>query len=124
MTAPDTTLNMPRVLIVEDDADTLAMMCKLLDRASVTNVSVASCDEARSVARTEPFDVVISDQGLSDGDGVELVRELKEQYGLRTVVMSGYDVPDEGTPRGVDLWIAKPVDLMQLSRALQSLTRA
>jgi hypothetical protein len=53
---------------------------------------------------------------------VALVRELKDRYGCRTVVMSGYDAPDEGTPGGVDLWIAKPVDLSQLTRVLQSLT--
>jgi DNA-binding response OmpR family regulator len=123
MTAPETALNIPRVLLVEDDADTLAMMCKLLERVPVANVSVGSCGEARCAARTGPFVVVISDAGLSDGDGVDLVRELKERYGCRTVVMSGYDAPDEGTPRGVDLWIAKPVDLMQLSRALQTLAR-
>jgi len=123
MKAPDIDPTMPRVLIVEDDADTLAMMCKLLDRVPVANVSVGSCDEARCAARSRPFDVVISDAGLSDGDGVDLVRELKEQYGCRTVVMSGYDAPDDGTPHGVDLWIAKPVDIMQLSRALQTLTR-
>jgi DNA-binding response OmpR family regulator len=123
MTASDIAPNVPRVLIVEDDADTLAMMRKLLDRVPVSNVSVGSCDEARCAARSEPFDVVISDAGLSDGDGVDLVRELKEQYGCRTVVMSGYDAPDDGTPHGVDLWIAKPVDITQLSRALQTLTR-
>ena len=122
MKAPDTIPTLPRVLVVEDDADTLTMMCKLLDRVPVANVSVGSCDEARCAARSGPFDVVISDAGLSDGDGVDLVRELKEQYGCRTVVMSGYDAPDEGTPGGVDLWIAKPIDLSQLTRALQSLT--
>jgi len=123
MTALESAPNLPRVLVVEDDADTLSMMCKLLDRVPVANVSVASCDEARCAARSEAFDVVISDAGLSDGDGVDLVRELKEQYGCRTVVMSGYDAPEDGTPRGVDLWIAKPVDIAQLSRALQSLTK-
>ena len=123
MTAPELGSNLPRVLIVEDDADTLAMMGKLLSRVPVANVSVASCDAARCAARSAPFDVVISDAGLSDGDGVALLRELKEQYGCRTVVMSGYDAPDDGTPGGVDLWIAKPVDMLQLTRALESLTR-
>lgn len=122
MMAPDATPILPRVLLVDDDIDTLAMMRKLLARVPVDNVSVATCCEARSAARDARFDVVISDAGLSDGDGVDLVRELKDQYGCRTVVMSGYDAPDTGTPGGVDLWIAKPVDLSQLTRALQSLT--
>jgi len=122
MMAPDATPTLPRVLLVEDDVDTLAMMRKLLARVPVDNVSVATCCEARSAARDGTFDVVISDAGLSDGDGVDLVRELKDQFGCRTVVMSGYDAPDDGTPGGVDLWIAKPVDLSQLTRALQSLT--
>ena len=123
MTAPGVTPNSPRVLLVEDDADTLAMMGKLLSRVSSGNVAVATCDEARCAARADAFDVVISDAGLTDGDGVDLLRELKEHYGCCTVVMSGYDAPDDGTPRGVDLWIAKPVDMLQLTRALESLTR-
>jgi DNA-binding response OmpR family regulator len=122
MTAPDATPTLPRVLIVEDDADTLNMMGKLLSRVPVQNVAVASCCAARTAAREGPFDVVIADVGLSDGDGVDLVLELKQQYGCRTVVMSGYDAPDTGTPGGVDLWLPKPVDLPQLTRALKTLT--
>jgi DNA-binding response OmpR family regulator len=122
MTAPDATPTLPRVLLVDDDADTLVMMRKLLARVPVDNVSVASCTEARDAARDGAFDVVISDVGLADGDGIALVRELKESYGCRTVVMSGYDAPDDGTPGGVDLWIAKPIDLYQLATALRALT--
>jgi DNA-binding response OmpR family regulator len=122
MTASDATPTLPRVLLVDDDVDTLAMMRKLLARVPVDNVSVATCCEARTAARDNAFAVVISDADLCDGDGIALVRELKECYGCRTVVMSGYDAPDDGTPGGVDLWIAKPVDLSQLTRALQSLT--
>ena len=123
MTAPDATPTLPRVLIVEDDVDTLNMMGKLLARVPVENVAVTSCCAARTAAREGPFDVVISDVGLSDGDGVDLVLELKQQYGCRTVVMSGYDAPDAGTPGGVDFWLPKPVDLSQLARALHALTR-
>jgi DNA-binding response OmpR family regulator len=122
MTASDATPTLPRVLLVDDDTDTLAMMRKLLARVPVENVSVATCGEARTAAQDAAFDVVISDAGLTDGDGVALVQELKDRYGCRTVVMSGYDAPDEGTPGGVDLWIAKPIDLSQLTRVLNALT--
>jgi DNA-binding response OmpR family regulator len=122
MTAPDATPALPRVLLVEDDVDTLTMMGKLLARVPVENVAVDSCCAARTAARERAFDVVIADVGLSDGDGVDLVRELKQQYGCRTVVMSGYDAPDSGTPGGVDVWIAKPIDITQLARALETLT--
>jgi two-component system response regulator PilR (NtrC family) len=114
---------MPRVIVVEDHADTLVLMGKLLSMVKVDGVPVATCAAAREAAQTlGRFDVVIADVTLPDGDGVELLTELKKQYGCRTVAMSGYDSPEEGLPAGVDLWIAKPVNLTELRRAV--LTRA
>lgn len=118
------TQSMPRVIVVEDDADTLALMGKLLSQVPVDGLPVASCEAARYAARTlGTFEVVIADVALTDGDGVELVAELKRAYGCRTVIMSGYDAPEEGLPAGVDLWIAKPVDLGVLVRTIKRLAR-
>jgi CheY-like chemotaxis protein len=110
---------MPRVIVVEDHADTLVLMGRLLSMARADGVPVATCAAAREAARVMgAFDVVIADVTLPDGDGVALLAELKAAYGCRTVAMSGYDEPEDGLPAGIDVWISKPVNLTELRRAV------
>jgi DNA-binding response OmpR family regulator len=109
----------PRLIVVEDHADTLVLMGRLLSMVPVDGVPAATCAAARAAARAVGrFDVVIADVTLPDGDGLELLAELKSTYGCRTVALSGYDAPAEGLPAGVDLWISKPVNVAELRRAV------
>ena len=84
---------------------------------------------ARYAARTlGPFDVVIADADLADGDGLELAAELKRTHGCRTLIVSTHDspAPDAGGPNlpdGIDLWIANPVRLSALRKALRALRK-
>jgi len=111
---------LPRVLVVEDHADTLVLMGRLLSAVRADGVPVATCAAAREAARTlGRFEVVIADVTLPDGDGVALLAELKARYGCRTVAMSGYDAPEGELQAGVDLWISKPVNLTELRQAVQ-----
>jgi CheY-like chemotaxis protein len=111
---------MPRVMVVEDHADTLVLMGRLLSLARADGVPVATCAAAREAARTlGRFEVVIADVTLPDGDGVALLSELKAGYGCRTVAVSGYDAPEGALPAGVDVWISKPVNLTELRQAVQ-----
>src|SRR5688500_10225846 len=65
-----------RILLVEDHADTQLFMSRLLG-ALQHDVQVAgTLKHARQLAGTCAFDVVISDLGLPDGDGLALIREL------------------------------------------------
>src|SRR5690606_29534470 len=70
---PETTGPM-RILLVEDHPPTRAVLSRLLVRAGHVVVSAASVAEARGIAARETFDVVVSDIGLPDGTGVELMR--------------------------------------------------
>ena len=109
----------PRVIVVEDHPDTLVLMGRLLSMVRVDGVPVATCAAAREAARAvERFDVVIADVTLPDGDGIELLAELKSKYGCRTVALSGYNPPEEGLPAGVDLWLSKPVNMSELRQAV------
>ena len=113
-----------RVLVVDDDPDTLVVMGKLLSLIGIDAVPVATCAAARDAARAEPFTLVICDHHLPDGDGLALCWNLKQQYGCRTIVMSGTDEPAEGLPLSVDLWITKPVQVKALHAAVGRLIGA
>jgi two-component system OmpR family response regulator len=112
----------PRVLVVDDDPDTLVFLGKLLSQIPVGAVPTASCATARYAMKTlGAFDIVIADKVLPDGDGAALVAEFQRDHGCRTVVISGHDEPLDGLPEGVDLWVCKPVDLKRLKQAVEAL---
>lgn len=114
----------PRVLLVEDDADTLSFLGRLLAGIPVESIPTATCVAARYAAKTlGRFDVLVADRSLADGDGLELALELKKKHGCAVIMMSGYDAPAEGMPDGLDLWLVKPISLAQLTQAIQSLVK-
>jgi CheY-like chemotaxis protein len=113
---------LPRVLVLEDHADTLAFLGHILSALPVDAIPTASCNAARYAARTlGAFDILITDVTLEDGDGIALARELKQAHHCAVVVMSGHDAPPDGPPPWVDLWLVKPVRLPDLKQAIDTL---
>ncbi|HYO08782.1 MAG TPA: response regulator, partial [Tepidisphaeraceae bacterium] len=79
-----------RILLVEDHPDTARVMGRLLGRSGYL-VSVAhSVASALKFAAAGPFDLVISDIGLPDASGHDLMRQLKTIYGMKGIALSGY----------------------------------
>jgi DNA-binding response OmpR family regulator len=118
-------VRLPRVLVLEEHADTLVSLGRLLSAIPVDAIPTATCNAARYAAKTlGAFDVLIADAVLSDGDGVEVAIELCRQYGCAVLIMSNVDPPDSGLPDEVDLWLVKPILLTQLRSAIQSLARS
>jgi CheY-like chemotaxis protein len=114
-----------RVLVVEDDVDTLVVFGKALTAFGVDGIPVTTCADARAaVARLGGVDIVIADLELPDGDGVELARGLCRTYGCTAAIMSGHPRPDGTLPEGIDLWVQKPVGLPRLRETIDALTSA
>jgi DNA-binding response OmpR family regulator len=114
----------PRVLVVEDHADTLVLLGKLLAKIPVDAIPTQDCASARAAAqRFGQFDLVIADHSLPDGSGAGLLAELKERFGCATIVVSGHPAPVGGLPAGVDQWVPKPVDLAALTLIVRSAMR-
>ncbi len=81
-------------------------------------VLAPTCAAARDAARLERFTVVVADMVLPDGDGLELLGEVKRAYGCRTILLTGMDEPDDGAPAAVDLWVTKPVHVASFHAAV------
>jgi len=103
------------VLLVEDHADTAQAMSDLLTalghRVTMVGTVASALDAARS---GETIDFVVSDLGLPDGDGHDLMRELASRHGLRGIAMSGYGMEEDirqSHEAGFEKHLTKPVDL-------------
>jgi PAS domain S-box-containing protein len=117
--APDAPL---RLLLVDDHEPTLQVLTRLLSRAGHTVTAARSLVEARSAACLETFDAVISDLGLPDGTGIELMQHLRADHGLKGIALSGYGTDADlrrSHDAGFVMHLIKPVDMNELSRALR-----
>ena len=85
-----TILGKKRILLVDDHVDTINAVRVLLERRGY-EVSIAHnvCDAKKAFDQGE-FDLLISDIGLPDGTGHELLIELIADHPVRAIAMSGY----------------------------------
>jgi PAS domain S-box-containing protein len=115
-----------RILLVEDHDDTRLIFKMILAQKGHFVETAASGGEALTLAGQQPFDLVISDLGLPDFSGIELMNILRERYSLRGVAVSGYGM-DEDIQRskaaGFDYHVTKPADPAKIQRLLAEVMR-
>ena len=115
-----------RILLVEDHEPTRTSLTQLLLRRNYKVTSAASLAEARSLAQTEKFDLLVSDIGLPDGNGFDLMKEFHAHHGLRGVALTGYGM-EEDVQRSYDAGfvthLTKPVKMESLDEALAAATK-
>src|SRR3954469_18985129 len=114
------------ILIVEDHQDTRRVLSNLLGRADHEVLSASGVTEALQLLANMRVNVLLSDLGLPDGDGLDLVAKAKAlQPKIRTVALTGrgseHDV-ELGRKAGFDHYLTKPFDFHEL-RTLLSLLR-
>jgi len=111
-----------RVLLVEDHPDTIRTMTRLLDSHGHT-VRTADClAAALGAAAAETFDLLISDIGLPDGSGLDLMRQLRAQYALKGIALSGFGTEEDvrkSKDAGFAAHLTKPINLKELERVIR-----
>jgi CheY-like chemotaxis protein len=111
-----------RILLVEDHADTSRAMARLLKRAGNTVETAENAAAAAALFRDKPFDLVISDLGLPDESGLELMRKLRAaKSGILGICLSGYGTEDDlrdCRDAGFSEHLTKPVDMGRLQAAI------
>lgn len=85
-----TPLRSLRVLLVEDHDDTRETLVRLLTRAGHRVVATCTVAESRTAMESDDFDVLLSDLGLPDGSGLDVISALRAKSNSPAVVMSGY----------------------------------
>jgi hypothetical protein len=84
-----------RILLVEDHEQTAKALRRLLSTLGYVVEWRASVADALDAAGSLPFDLVLSDIGLPDGSGLELMRELRERHRLSGIALSGYGMEQD-----------------------------
>lgn len=116
-----------RLLVIEDHEPTMAVLARLLRRHGHDVLTACTVKGALLLASTNSFDLVISDLGLPDGSGIDLMRQLAQQYGLRGVALSGYGMAEDRVrtqQAGFLAHLVKPINFEQLQHVLQQVAPA
>ena len=112
----------PRLLLVDDHPDTARTLARLLTRSGYEVRTASSVAAALKLAAAEPFDLVVSDIGLPDGTGYELMQEARARYGLCGIALSGYGM-EEDMRRSKDVGfvehVVKPVNMAHLEQVIR-----
>lgn len=110
------------ILVVEDHEDTLHLIDRLLRNAGHDVVAAGGAGAAIDAAARRVFDLVISDVGLPDGSGLDLMRRLREmQPAIRGICVTGFGGEQDvrgSIEAGFSRHITKPVDFDELLAAI------
>lgn len=110
-----------RILLVEDHEPTRVSLMHLLLRRNYKVVPAGSVSEARDLLEKEEFNLLISDIGLPDGNGCELMEEPGKRLHLKGIALTGYGMEQDimrSQEAGFVAHLTKPVHIESLDNAL------
>ncbi|HEX2641234.1 MAG TPA: ATP-binding protein [Pyrinomonadaceae bacterium] len=120
-----------RVLVVDDDADSRELLRYVLEDNEAQIITVAGALEALNQVSVFKPDILISDLGMPEMDGYDLIRQIRAlppENGGQTpaIALTGYVSAEEQKrvrAAGFDIHVAKPVDFHKLLEIIKSLLR-
>ena len=113
-----------RILLVEDHGDTRRTLSRLLTHFG-HDISVAdSTQSAKEIVDAKEFDVLLSDIGLPDGSGYDVITHAKQKQTIKGVALTGFGMDEDirkSKEAGFDFHLTKPVDFAELRTVLGQL---
>ena len=110
-----------RILLVEDHGDTRRTLARLLKHFG-HDISVAeNTEDALAILRSKTLDVVLSDIGLPDGSGYDVIAEAKRRQDVTGIALTGFGMEEDiqrSKKAGFDFHLTKPVDFQELRSVL------
>jgi PAS domain S-box-containing protein len=114
-----------RILLVEDHDDTSRVMSRLLERLG-HQVRTADSVASALVAAEEPFDLLLSDIGLPDGTGIDLIQQLRQRgkNDFPAVALTGFGMEEDilkTREAGFTDHLTKPINFQRLQGVVQKI---
>lgn len=110
-----------RLLVVEDHVDSAELLAELLECSGHSVRVATTASDAIALASEEQFDVVLSDVGLPDASGYELMAQLRERFSLKGIAVTGSALASDierGKAAGFSAHLVKPFSLRSLEQTL------
>ena len=112
-----------QILLLEDRGESRDIIAKLLVHCGHTVTVASNLEEASDLLEKMPFEVLLSDIGLPDGDAFDLVAEAKRSLRvMKTVALTGRATDEDralSRQAGFDHFLTKPVDFHELRLLLE-----
>lgn len=115
-----------KILLVEDHKDTRVSIQRLLEIAGHNVFAAASATQALEIAAANEIDLVVSDLGLPDMTGHELMKQLRNVHSLSGIALSGYGMEEDverSRLAGFQNHLTKPVSFDQLKDIIAEFAR-
>jgi len=117
-------MNRKAVLIVDDEADIRELLVLTLSRMGVDADATSTIAEAHEALKQRPYDLCLTDMRLPDGDGLQLLKHIAENFGNTPVaVITAYGSTENAVAAlkaGAFDYLAKPIKLEQLRPLVMS----
>lgn len=108
---------MHHILIIEDDSALAQGLCRALTSDQATAKYVSTIKEAREELAKNAYTLIILDVNLPDGNGFDLLRELKAESDIAVILLTANDMETDivaGLESGAEDYITKPFSLAVL----------
>ena len=116
-----------RLLIIEDEARIAEILNSALARAGFAVDAVGSYGDGKAALAVNPYDAVILDLGLPDGDGLVLLKEMRRAGNtVPVLVLTARDAVDQrvaGLDGGADDYLIKPFAIAEVIARIKALLR-
>jgi CheY-like chemotaxis protein len=112
------------ILVVDDHDDTLRSMKMLLTRLGYEVLAAENMTDALRIAEEQHFDILLSDIGLPDGNGLELLKKIRAWRTVPALALSGFGMDediDRSREAGFADHLTKPVSIDRLQAAISLL---
>jgi len=116
---------MGRILIIEDDNRIARVLARLVEELGLQSTIADSLKEARELKEQEPWDIVLLDLNLPDGNGLSILNDLKAISSAPEINIITGTGDQEGAKTAFEngAWdfIQKPFNLLNLSQNLRTI---
>jgi DNA-binding response OmpR family regulator len=116
-----------RLLVIDDDANLRELIRSYLKQEGYAVLEASCAREAHELVESATLDLILLDVRLPDGDGFDLLREMRKVTSTPVIMLTGRDTPSDriiGLELGADDFIGKPFELRELRARIRSVLRS